>query len=86
MPLAPKASIDLAINYIGNNLKSASAYLLLNGKKQASIVADTLVFKLNANIDELTPAVRKFLNKILVEYFWNIFIYKLNCRKIEKNR
>jgi len=43
MPLAPKASIDLAINYIGNNLKSASAYLLLNGKKQASIVADTLV-------------------------------------------
>ncbi len=38
-----EASIDLAINNIGNNLKSASAYLLLNGKKQASIVADTLV-------------------------------------------
>jgi hypothetical protein len=57
IPLNPKASVDLIVNYVGNNLKAASAYLLLNGKKQTSLVADTLVFSLNANIDELTPAV-----------------------------
>ena len=55
--LGPKASTDLIVNYVGNNLKSATAYLLLNGKKNASLVADTLVFNLNANIDELSPVV-----------------------------
>ena len=57
IPLAPKASIDLVVNYLGNNLKSSVAYLILNGKKHASLVAETLVFTLNANIDELSPVV-----------------------------
>jgi len=60
-----KGRANLAVSFVGNNLKSGSAYLLLTGKKQASNAPDTLVFCLNASIDELTPAV----SFILVLYF-----------------
>ncbi len=52
-----KGRAHLAVSFVGNNLKSGSAYLLLTGKKHASNAPDTLVFCLNASIDELTPAV-----------------------------
>ena len=42
IPLNPKATVDLIVNYVGNNLKAASAYLLLNGKIGNNKINDDL--------------------------------------------
>lgn len=55
-----KGRANLSVTFVGNNLKSGKAYLLLTGKKQSSAAADAMVFCLNAHIDELTPSVSFF--------------------------
>lgn len=60
LPITSKGKSNLCVDFLGNKLKPGNAYLLLIGKKQASIVADTLVFCLNACIDELTAKVSLF--------------------------
>ena len=60
LPINAKCKTNLTVNFVGNNLKSGNAYLLLTGKKQSSHSAETLVFCLNASIDELTSSVNIF--------------------------
>jgi hypothetical protein len=62
LPINAKGKVNLTVNFIGNNLKSGNAYLLLTSKKQSSHAADSLVFCLNASIDELTSTVSKIIN------------------------
>ena len=57
LAIAAKSKADLMILYKSNSLQSSLAYLLLVGKKQSSLVAQTLVFKLQANIDTISPKV-----------------------------
>lgn len=57
VPIQPKGKISLAIDFVGNNLKTGNAFLILVGRKHGSIVADTVVFCLRASIDELTAKV-----------------------------
>ena len=73
-------------------MRSGKAYLLLTGKKQGSAAPDSLVFCLNACIDELTPSVSSFLCflslfLILIKEnkktYWNIFCKEL-CKKLGK--
>lgn len=56
VPINAKGRANLEVNFVGNNLKSAIAYLLLTGKKHSSAAPDPIVFSLSASIDELTPA------------------------------
>lgn len=55
-----KGKANFSIEFTGNNLKPKSSYLLLVGRKRNSMSPDTLVFCLNANIDELTAKVLNF--------------------------
>ena len=76
LPINPKGRVNLAVNFVGNNLKSGKAYLLLTGKKLQSAAPDALVFALNASIDQLTPSVST-LRIILKKMLWYQIIYFL---------
>ena len=52
-----KGKTNFSITFTGNNLKPKHCYLLLVGRKRNSMSPDTLVFCLNATIDELTAKV-----------------------------
>lgn len=52
-----KAKLNLSVEFKANNLIPKKCYLLLVGRKRNSMSPDTLVFKLNAKIDELMPKV-----------------------------
>ena len=69
LAIAAKSKADLMILYKSNSLQSSLAYLLLVGKKQSSLVAQTLVFKLQANIDTISPKVTALSS-------WFLFAHK----------
>ena len=73
LPIAAKSRTALSVNFVGYDLKPGNAYLLLVGKKKQSMLADTLVFGLVTNIDELTTKVNIF---VLIFFFY-IFFDKL---------
>ncbi len=60
LPIAAKGRANLHVDFLGNNLKPGNAYLILVGRKKDSMVADTIVFCMNASIDELTAKVFNF--------------------------
>lgn len=55
--ILPKGKMNLSVEFRGNNLKARRCYLVLVGRKRNSMSPDTLVFALNAKIDELTSKV-----------------------------
>ena len=59
LPIPAKGRANLHVDFLGNNLKPGNAYLILVGRKKESMVADTIVFCMNASIDELTAKVFK---------------------------
>lgn len=56
--ILPKGKMNLVVEFRGNNLKARTCYLVLVGRKRNSLSPDTLVFALNAKIEELTSKVR----------------------------
>lgn len=60
--ILPKGKMNLVVEFRGNNLKARSCYLVLVGRKRNSLSPDTLVFALNAKIDELTSKVNSSIH------------------------
>ena len=56
-PLPQRGKAQLAIDFTSTNLKPVNACLVLIGRKQSSIQADTILFNLKTSIDELTGKV-----------------------------
>jgi hypothetical protein len=54
LPIAARGRANLAVDYKSENLKPATANLLLVGKKNGSVAADPIVFNLKANVNELS--------------------------------
>jgi hypothetical protein len=74
LPVASRARANLTVDFQSDNLKPAIAYLILVGKKNGSMAADSLVFNLKANVDELTAKkIVKFQSQL----------YKLSEMKLE---
>ena len=80
LPISAKSRTALCVNFVGYDLKPGNAYLLLLGKKKQSMLADTLVFGLVTNIDELTTKVNIFVFSFLY-FFWKISFNLNYCEK-----
>lgn len=61
LQILPKGKLAVSVEFKGNNLKARTCYLVLVGRKRNCLSPETLVFSLNAKIDELTSKVLFFL-------------------------
>ena len=57
--LAPKASLNVTVEFTSRFLRPAEAVLVLVGRRQGSSVGSTLVFTLTTQIDNVSSKVQE---------------------------